>query len=227
MIWAEVFESIENGVKMLSEQGIEIYKTNDINIYCDLYKYGTKFYMRFGLEDTNWSDNIMISDMLYKGYKYSDVIQRYTSILKKIDMYFNLTRYRPISKCTSCGVLFISDEYETIIYPLNNKMDCMCEECTKITTKIKTNREITGCVYFYKSGFSEHVKIGYSRNVNERIDSFSTAHAGLGKLLFSIPGNYGLEKKLHKRFNKYHYSNEWFSIEGELKDMIYNNKEIV
>ena len=77
-------------------------------------------------------------------------------------------------------------------------------------------------IYFIKSE-SGHVKIGYTKNVENRIESFSTAHGGMGKLLFTIPGNYELEKELHEKYKKYHYSNEWFHIDGELEEYITSN----
>ena len=73
-------------------------------------------------------------------------------------------------------------------------------------------------VYFIQEGKGNHghIKIGKSRNVNERLKSLQTGNPRKLTLMASIRCKtandaYRLEKKLHKKFKSHHVRGEWFS----------------
>ena len=108
-------------------------------------------------------------------------------------------------KCRYCGIEIPKCKIKTELY--------ICDKCKDI---ISNHYNIYG-IYFYKSGFSEHIKIGFSSNIKMRMKSFRTSHAGKGKLLLTIPGNMKNEYNLHKSFKEYKHGLEWFKYEGKLK----------
>lgn len=73
--------------------------------------------------------------------------------------------------------------------------------------------------YVYAIAHGEHVKIGFSRDPKGRVRALQTAYPGHLTLRWSqkVPGRQqakALEKRLHKRFKKYHIRGEWFHIDA-------------
>ncbi|RLF35595.1 MAG: hypothetical protein DRN03_04960, partial [Thermoplasmata archaeon] len=145
---------------------------------------------------------VIMFRMLRMKYKLLHDISRYIS-----DVTYNL--------CTNCGKPIFEHEY-------NSETDYergVCGTCVMLE-KQKEPWKITGKVYYFMSGFSDHVKIGYSSSWEKRIEVHQVGHAWKGKLLLLHDGSYRHEKALHKRFESYKYGGEWFRYEGELKDYI-------
>jgi hypothetical protein len=78
----------------------------------------------------------------------------------------------------------------------------------------------TGLVYFIVGEGCDLVKIGYSRNLVERLAVLQIGSPLKLSVLFSFRGSQKEEAILHRRFARYHSHNEWFRIEGELKEFI-------
>lgn len=65
-------------------------------------------------------------------------------------------------------------------------------------------------IYFVsKSGF---VKIGYSSNPYKRLKQLQTGSPERLELMFTIPGDRKLEKRLHKLLWRNREANEWFFL---------------
>lgn len=78
-------------------------------------------------------------------------------------------------------------------------------------------------IYFIKS--KNHVKIGYSKNPEERLAELQTGNPIRLKLLATFPGDAKTEKGLHEAFAKYHWQGEWFRFDGHLKASVIALKE--
>lgn len=70
------------------------------------------------------------------------------------------------------------------------------------------------CVYFVRAG--EHVKIGVTKDVGERLDSLRTGCAHRLTLLAAILGDSTLERALHERFSHLRGEGEWFRAAPDL-----------
>lgn len=78
----------------------------------------------------------------------------------------------------------------------------------------------TGFVYFIQAGDSGPIKIGYSDNVDSRLRSMQTGNHERLRLLCKVPGSYLDEGSLHKRFDIYRLSGEWFRPHYDITDFI-------
>ena len=72
-----------------------------------------------------------------------------------------------------------------------------------------------GFCYFVENG--RHVKIGYTGNLEQRMHDLQTANSEKLRLICAIPFRSvelaeKCEKKLHKKFEKYRITGEWFNI---------------
>lgn len=76
-------------------------------------------------------------------------------------------------------------------------------------------------IYFI--GQKDKVKIGYSKDVKQRIKTLSTSSPLPLILLGCIEGNKILEKDLHRKFHNYKLCREWFSWSEEIQDYINEN----
>jgi len=73
-------------------------------------------------------------------------------------------------------------------------------------------------IYFIK--VDEYVKIGFTKNVNQRIKNLQTGNHRKLELLCEIEGGYYLEKQYHDYFQQYRQQGEWFEYRDELYDTI-------
>lgn len=73
-------------------------------------------------------------------------------------------------------------------------------------------------VYFIE--MNEFIKIGYSSNLERRIENLALGHPYEIRLLHDIEGSFDLETDLHRRFAHIHVRGEWFRKEQELLDYI-------
>lgn len=78
--------------------------------------------------------------------------------------------------------------------------------------------ERLGFVYVCK--LADHVKIGFSTDVESRIASLQTSAPTPIHLLITFPSTQVIERELHKRFAAQRTKGEWFRHEGEIKAWI-------
>lgn len=79
----------------------------------------------------------------------------------------------------------------------------------------------TGFIYFVSD--EENVKIGYTNNIEKRINQLQTGNAKELKLLFFIKGNKKVEEFLHGYFKEFHVKGEWFKINEYINEKNIND----
>lgn len=82
-----------------------------------------------------------------------------------------------------------------------------------------------GYVYFIDGG--EHIKIGYSRSLEHRIQKMGTDVPGGVNVLLIQPGTFRTEKVLHRHFAALRHRGEWFRKDPELLSYIEQRKTIL
>lgn len=60
------------------------------------------------------------------------------------------------------------------------------------------------------------VKIGFSKNVDDRINQLQTGCSGNLRVLRVLDGDQSTERWLHKRFNLYRVRGEWFRFHDDM-----------
>ena len=73
-------------------------------------------------------------------------------------------------------------------------------------------------VYFIKA--ENRLKIGYAEDPSKRIPSIQTSSPFQLEVLLIIDGDYSVESDLHKRFQDFRVSGEWFEFNDEIKSFI-------
>lgn len=71
-----------------------------------------------------------------------------------------------------------------------------------------------GRVYFIRAG--SNVKIGFSTQPMDRLQSLQTSHPDKLEILCTIAGSRDTERDMHKRFAKFHVRGEWFRMSSEI-----------
>ena len=79
-------------------------------------------------------------------------------------------------------------------------------------------------IYFLKA--DKRIKIGYANDPSLRIPSIQTSSPYELEVLLIIEGNYDTENELHKKFQKYRASGEWFEYSEKLKLYIKENQHL-
>lgn len=91
-------------------------------------------------------------------------------------------------------------------------------------TPMPTNKPLDQLLFVaggvYVIGFSDFIKIGWSLNINERIDAIQQGVPLPLTLHRWFDGSIQDERALHRRFKKYRTRGEWFRREGELAKWI-------
>jgi hypothetical protein len=87
----------------------------------------------------------------------------------------------------------------------------------------KNDKESKDRVYFVQAG--EYIKIGYTSNIQKRLDSLQTGQPLEIKCLCLIKGDRRVESSLHKKFGEYRVRREWFSMSDELMQYIQTLKD--
>ena len=79
-----------------------------------------------------------------------------------------------------------------------------------------------GYVYFVQGVNGGPIKIGYSAYLDKRLSNLQTGNAEQLKMIAYIPGDIGLEKRLHKKFDKYRIrpDGEWFVDCEDIRNFI-------
>lgn len=71
-----------------------------------------------------------------------------------------------------------------------------------------------------------NLKIGYTNNLLKRIKQYNTHNSDF-KILYVLNGNREKEKELHKQFEKFRKSTEWFEYTEEIIDYFNKNGTII
>ncbi len=74
----------------------------------------------------------------------------------------------------------------------------------------EAERKKRGFVYFFQGECGGAIKIGYSRDPEQRLKSIQTGYPDTVKILLIIPGTEKAEKALHEQFEKSRLRGEWF-----------------
>jgi hypothetical protein len=69
------------------------------------------------------------------------------------------------------------------------------------------------CVYAIKAG--DHIKIGTTRNLDNRLKTLQTGQATRLMLVGSCPGDSRMERSLHRQFAEFRVSGEWFKLTAQ------------
>jgi hypothetical protein len=75
-----------------------------------------------------------------------------------------------------------------------------------------------GVIYFI--GFGDYVKIGFTRQLQKRLENIQTGCPEPLVVYASIPGSMKLEYELHQRFALFRLHREWFRKTPELTSFI-------
>lgn len=76
-----------------------------------------------------------------------------------------------------------------------------------------------GFVYFIKAG-TEFVKIGYSKEVKQRLNTIKSSNPQKVSLLGVIEGGVKKEREIQSQFRHFRIRGEWFDLSLELKKFI-------
>lgn len=82
-------------------------------------------------------------------------------------------------------------------------------------------KERTKYLYFIYAPEADRVKIGISKTPNKRLQALMRSSPIDLELLGIVPGDENDESKLHSRFAQNLFRDEWFNLEGDLADWLY------
>lgn len=87
-------------------------------------------------------------------------------------------------------------------------------------TGLTTQQETTGYIYFILNTDEDSVKIGYTQNPRNRLQTMKTYSTAPLELIAVIPGNKKDEKILHNQFFNVHIRREWFRYNDAIKHFV-------
>jgi hypothetical protein len=80
-------------------------------------------------------------------------------------------------------------------------------------------------IYFISDG-TDLVKIGYSRNVDKRVQTLATGSPRPLRVLLTIPGTRSDEGAFHEMFKAEHMRGEWFRMSGRIERFIASHGDL-
>jgi len=87
-----------------------------------------------------------------------------------------------------------------------------------------TNKGYKKMIYFIENKDDNVVKIGYTQKApDKRLRQLQTSNHKKLEITYTINGDISKEKGLHRKFNKYRLSGEWFSLSEEIKIFMRTN----
>jgi hypothetical protein len=89
----------------------------------------------------------------------------------------------------------------------------------------KNPSKAKGHVYFILAKTSQMIKIGFSRDPQKRFTDLSTGSPEPLVLWGTVPGSFGAEALLHRRFNHLRIKGEWFKATDEVFEHLENMAE--
>ena len=78
-------------------------------------------------------------------------------------------------------------------------------------------------VYFIEAVGTDKIKIGVSKEPEERLKQLSTGSVVPLKLLGKVPGDAKTEKELQSKFDHFRHDKEWFFASKELREYVLKN----
>jgi len=93
-----------------------------------------------------------------------------------------------------------------------------CEDRDTRMTQPRSRRVHPGFVYFIHGG--DRIKIGYSKEPEDRLTALQVSTADRLQIIGSIVGDQRKEKSLHDQFRHLHIRGEWFRPETDLVEFI-------
>ncbi len=97
-------------------------------------------------------------------------------------------------------------------------------EQTKETLLESLKPKKVDTVYVIRCGY--RVKIGFTKNLAQRLHSLKTANHRPIELLASWPAPQSDEKALHERFADLRVSGEWFALRKPIKEWLYDVHDV-
>jgi len=117
--------------------------------------------------------------------------------------------------CINCGKRIVKDR---VLGPYLCKM---CEENFDTNKKVKfTDLLKLNYLYFFQLADKGYIKIGISKNPFNRLKQIQTNNPYKIIFLGVMKNRVGLERKIHKLFNKSRGFGEWFKLTQKLKNFI-------
>lgn len=97
------------------------------------------------------------------------------------------------------------------------------EKILKNLREKEAERNRNQTVYFIADSSKTMVKIGITgRTVEERLMDLQPYNHSKLIILKTIKGTFNTERRLHQKFQEYSSHNEWFFVEGALKQYLKN-----
>ncbi|RUW04012.1 MAG: GIY-YIG nuclease family protein [Mesorhizobium sp.] len=85
---------------------------------------------------------------------------------------------------------------------------------TEFMVHHRDGAEVDGWIYFVRAG--EFVKIGFAKEVADRLPRLQTGSPVKLELLMAIEGKASLERDFHRKFASLRAHGEWFTLDGAL-----------
>lgn len=99
---------------------------------------------------------------------------------------------------------------------IENQNDAVFSDMGGCCGKQKNKKTPKCNLYLIRNKNNNCLKIGISKNANQRLKHLSTSTADDLELLFEIKNASHLEKKLHSKFSRFHKKLEWFEYDDEI-----------
>lgn len=94
------------------------------------------------------------------------------------------------------------------------------ERLQKEALKMQNKKQFPGFIYFIQGECGGPIKIGYAKDVQNRIRTLQTGYPDTLKLLLAIPGNIHNEQVLHGHLDAYRLHGEWFKPDAAVLNRI-------
>jgi hypothetical protein len=148
--------------------------------------------------------------------------------------------------CPSCGMLqshfkesVLSDDgwgNPRIIIKMNCENGCEwdlqieCHEGQINISPITKTPDYETYLYFIEAVGLKRVKIGVSKDPEERLKQLQTGSPISLSMVAKCPGDVNIERSLHKKLSEYRVDGEWFHLSDKLQNIInslnYNQKTL-
>lgn len=86
--------------------------------------------------------------------------------------------------------------------------------------ELRNVRDDRACVYFLAADSLGMVKIGTTRNLEQRLMDIRISCPVPIRVVYQRPGGHRMETEFHRRFAAQWSHGEWFRMEGELRDFL-------
>ena len=191
------------------------------------YEYGHNFTEAFDLLHIKYNKGIydkVIKELIQEDYSESGICYVIRKQLHHLQQFVGQHRFWSILQNeVRKNVRKIHDPYWS---DLNHKQEMQRQQIKQthdriFNSKVKhqiDRKQFTGYVYFIQGENGGAIKIGYSEDVNKRIETLQTGYPDKLILLGKIYGTYEIETKIHEELREYNLKGEWFKPENKVLD---------